>query len=60
MNQGTAQLCDKMVGSFDYWHVEAIKAGLLGGNGGYMRPQLVVIGYLKVLGAAAIGQQLNV
>ena len=48
-----------MVGCFDHWHVEAIKAGLPGGNGGYMRPQLVTA-YLKELGAAAIGQQLNV
>ena len=55
----TAQLCDKMVGCFDHWHVEAIKARLPGGNGGYMWPQLVTA-YLKVLGMAAIGQQLNV
>ncbi len=52
------QLCDKMVGYFDHWHVEAIKAGLPGGYGGYMRPQLVT-GYLKDQGAAAIGQQLT-
>ena len=57
----TAQLCDKMVGCFDHWHVEAIEAGLpaSGGNGGYMRLQLGTA-YLKELGVAAIGQQLNV
>ena len=54
----TAQLRDKMVGCFDHWHVEAIKSGLPGGYGGYMRPQLVT-DYLKELGAAAIGQQLT-
>ena len=54
----TAQLRDKMVGCFDHWHVQAIKAGLPGGYGGYMRPQLVT-NYLKELGTAAIGRQLT-
>ena len=47
-----------MVGCFDHWHVQAIKDGLPGGYGGYMRPQLVT-DYLKDLGAAAIRQQLS-
>ena len=49
----TAQLCDKMLGYFDHWHIKAIKTGLPEGNGGYLWLQLVT-DCLKELGGAAI------
>ena len=54
----TSQLVDKIVGCFNSWHVEAIRAGTPGGNGGYMKP-ILVEQYLKELGRSAFGQQLR-